>query len=69
MYSYSAYKNLCGGIGTCAGYIIFLEDINNYSCPITWSARKIQRVVSSTMAAETLGLVNGVKDSIYIQAI
>ena len=69
LYSDSAYKNLNDKVGTCAGYVVFVVDKNHRSCPISWSSKKLQRVVNSTMAAETLGLVNGIEDAIYLQAI
>ena len=69
LYSDSAYKNLSDGVGTCGGYIVFLADREHRSCPISWSSKKLQRVVNSTMAAETLALVNGIKDAIYMQAV
>ena len=69
LYSDSAYKNLCDGVGTGSGYIVFLVDKSRRSCPISWSSKKLQRVVNSTMAAETLALVNGIKDAIYLQAV
>ena len=69
LYTDSAYKNLCDGMGSCAGYIVFLVDCNNRCCPIQWKSNKIRRIVNSTLAAEALALENGIKEAIYQQAI
>ena len=37
-------------------FIIFLINNSNRYAPISWKSRKIQRVVKSTLAAETLAL-------------
>ena len=69
LYTDSAYKNLCDDIGSCFGYVIFLLDINSHCSPITWCSKKIQRVVNSTLAAETMALMNGIKDALYVKAV
>ena len=46
LYSDSAYKNICDGVGTCVGCIVFLVDRERRSCPIGWSSKTLQRVVS-----------------------
>ena len=41
-----------------AGHVIFLVNKRTHAAsPITWSSKKIERDVSSSLAAETLGLV------------
>ena len=41
-----------------SGYVLFLVNRKTYAAtPITWSSKKIERVVSSSLAAETLALV------------
>ena len=67
-YTDASFANLadCGSQG---GYIIFLRDERGRKSPITWQSRKIRRVVKSTLAAETLALVEGAEVCIYIQRI
>ena len=55
LYTDSAYKNLCDGMSSCAGYIIFLLDCHNRCCPLEWKSNKIRRIVDSMLAAATLG--------------
>ena len=51
------------------GFVIFLKDANSVRCPIFWKSRKIRRVVKSTLAAETLALVDCAEAAIYIRKI
>ena len=69
LYTDSAYKNLCDGISSCAGYIVFLVDSENRCCVLEWKSNKIQRIVNSTLAAEALALESGIKDAIYQKTI
>lgn len=39
------------------------------SCPITWSANKIQRVVRSSLAAETLTMQESLGDGMYVKEL
>ena len=55
--------------GSQGGFIIFLKDVNNRRCPIYWESRKIRRVVKSTLAAETLALIDCAETAVYIQQI
>ena len=64
-----SFRNLCKGVSSGSGWIIFLVDSNNRCCPISWTSRKLQRVVDSTLAAESLSLSNTIKDAIYIKEI
>ena len=69
LYTDSAYKNLNDGMGSCAGFIVFLVDERNNCCPLQWKSNKIRRIVNSTLAAESLALESGIKEAIYQQAI
>ena len=48
---------------------MFLRDESGQRCPIYWQSRKLKRVVKSTLAAETLALVEGAEVSFYIASI
>ena len=64
----AAFANLPTG-GSQGGMVIFLKDSSGLRCPIFWQSRKIKRVVKSTLAAETLALVEGAEVSFYIASI
>ena len=57
VYTDASYANLQDG-GSQGGHVVFLSDGTN-SCPIAWQSKRVQRVVRSTLAAETLALVEG----------
>ena len=67
-YSDSSYANLPGG-GSQGGLIIFLKDQGGNRCPIFWQSRKIRRVVKSTLAAETLALLECSETAFFIAKI
>ena len=64
-FSDSSFANLADG-GSQGGYIIFLVDSDGHRCPIFWQSRKIRRVVKSTLAAETLALLDGAEAAYFI---
>lgn len=49
--------------------IIFLKGTNGKTCPIAWSAKKIRRVLKSTLAAEALSLVEGLDVCYFVRSI
>ena len=55
--------------GSQGGYIIFLCDGGDRKCPLYWQSRKIRRVVKSTLAAETLALVDAAGAAVYLVRI
>ena len=59
--------NLSDRVSSTCGILVFLGDSQNNICPLSWRANKIRRVVTSTLAAETLALQEGIKEAIYIQ--
>ena len=67
-YTDAAFANLPNS-GSQVGMIIFLRDELGQRCPIYWQSRKLKRVVKSTLAAETLALVEGAEVSFYIASI
>ena len=60
VFSDASHANLPDRYSSAGGYIIFLIGNNKRSCPLAWEAKKIRRVVKSTLAAETLALVEAV---------
>ncbi len=58
--------NIIDGTGSTGAHMVWLvDDTNGRCCPITWHARKIKRVVRSTIAAEALSIQEGLESSVY----
>ena len=68
-FSDASHANLPDGFSSAGGYIIFLVGENEKCCPLAWEAKKIRRVVKSTLAAETLALVEAVDMAFYLGCI
>ena len=66
-YSDASFANLPDG-SSQAGFIIFLVDQNDVRCPLLWQSRKVRRVVKSTLAAETLALLDSAEAAVNIAA-
>ena len=67
-YTDASLNNLPNG-GSQGGTITFLCDSFNRCCPLSWSSTKIKRVVRSTLAAETLALVEGSETAMYLSEL
>ena len=67
-FSDASHANLKGG-SSQGGYVIFLNGENNHVAPISWRSHKINRVVHSTLAVETLALTETDEQCFYIRAI
>ena len=53
-----------------AGHIVFIVNkVNNNATPITWSSKKIERVVNSSLGAETLGVTKLIGTLYFIKQI
>ena len=68
VYADASFANLPEGKSQ-GGHIIFIVDSHGNSCPISWHSTKIKRVVKSTLAAETLSLVEGVDNAILLSKL
>ena len=58
LFSDASYGNLVND-GSQGGYVIFLKGKNGQVNPVTWQSKKIRRMARSTLASETLALVDG----------
>ena len=67
-YTDAAFKNLQNGKSQ-GGLIIFLQDSYGNRCPIFWRSKKLERVVKSSLAAETQALVEGAQYADYLASI
>ena len=56
-YSDASFANLNDG-GSQGGFIIFLLGDDNKYLPIAWQSKRVKRIVKSTLAAETLAMVD-----------
>ena len=65
----ASFRNLQNE-GSQAGFIIFICNIEeDMRCPIYWQSRRIDRVVDSTLAAETAALHEGAKTAVYLATV
>ena len=67
-YSDASFGNLQGG-GSQGGYIVFLADNRGCKCLVSWQSRKVRRVVKSTLAAETLALLDAAESGIFVASM
>ena len=60
LFTDASYGNLNGGTDSTQGYVLFMVKPKDGKCaPIDWRANKIDRVVTSTLAAEAVSLTRG----------
>lgn len=65
LFTDASYGNLNGGTDSTQGYVLFLVRPEDGRCaPIDWRANKIDRVVTSTLAAEAVSLTKGLDAAI-----
>ena len=64
----ASLANLPDGVSSSLGIVIFITD-GNRACPLSWHANKIKRVVRSTLAAETLALLEGLEEAMYLKTM
>ena len=67
-YTDASFASLPDG-GSQGAFIIFLTDVRGQCCPICWQTRKLRRVVKSTLAAETMALIEGAEAAVYMNNI
>jgi len=67
-FSDASFGNLDSG-GSQGGYIVFIVDSEGRRCPVTWQSKRVRRVVKSTLAAETLALLDSAEAGIYIATL
>ena len=63
----ASHGNLNGGVDSSMGYVVFIVNPQHHSSPSSWRSGKVKRVVRSTIAAETLAMIEGLEDGIYLQ--
>ena len=65
----ASFANLPDGVSSCFGYVVLLVGKNDKSCVISWKANKIKRVCRSTLASETMALVEGLEECLYLKSL
>ena len=68
LFTDAAFGNLSDG-GSQGGHVIFLVDKHNKCNLISWQSKRIKRIVRSTLAAETIVMMDGVESAIYISVL
>ena len=64
----ASFGNMING-GSQGGYIVFMCDATNNHVPIHWQSHRVQRVVKSTLAAETLALVEAAESCFWLRKV
>ncbi len=65
----ASYANLPDKVSSSLGFVIFLVDQNLKCCLISWKSNKIKRVCRSTLSAETMALVEGLEECLYLKSV
>ena len=68
VFSDASHANLKGGASQF-GYVIFLVDEEGNSNVVKWMSKKISRVVKSTLAAETLALLEAAENAYFLKRL
>ena len=68
VHSDAAYGNFPNG-DSQGSYIIFLCSYRNMRVPLNWQSKRIQRVVQSSLAVETLALSDALDDVVYLMKL
>ena len=69
LFADSSFQNLPDG-GSQGGYIIFATNQNLSPIhALSWSSKRIQRVVISTLGAETLALLEALDDALFLKEL
>ena len=69
LYTDASFQNLYDGGSQGAYFIIIFDLQSHYFYPISWSSHRIKRVVKSTLAAETLSLIEGLDTALFLNEI
>ncbi len=69
VFSDASHANMCDGVSSMGGHIIFLLGMYNTAAAVAWSCAKIKRVVKSTLAAEMLSLSDALDHAIYLRQV
>ena len=66
----AAFANLPDKVSSARGHVTLLYNSKSQKCNvISWASNKVIRVCHSTFAAETLSLLQGLEDAVYLRAV
>jgi hypothetical protein len=65
----AAHANLSDGVSSMGAHVVLLVGPEGDCCPLSWQAKKIKRVVRSTIAAETLSMLEGLEDGFCLRKL
>lgn len=65
IYCDASYANLPNGASQ-GGSIVFMSDKSGKLLPLSWTSRKLRRVVKSTLAAEAMALLDAIDNNIWL---
>ena len=68
VFSDASHANLKGGASQF-GYVVLIVDDTGTTNVIKWASKKISRVVKSTLAAETLALIEAAQNAFFIKCL
>ena len=69
VFSDASHANLPDGFSSAGSFVIFLVGQDGRNCPLSWQSKKIQRVVKSTIATESLAMVKATDMPFYLAFI
>ena len=65
----ASLSNLNEGVDSVEARIILVKNDKGDCAPLLWGANKIKRIVDSTLEAECLSLLSGLKEAIYTREV
>jgi len=65
----ASLSNLNEGVDSVEARVILIRNEIGDCAPILWCANKIKRIVDSTLEAECLSLLSGLKEAIYLREV
>ena len=69
LFSDASFANLPDRVSSSLGYIIFIVDCEDRCAAISWKSNKIKRICRSTLAAETMALIEGLEECLYLKSV
>ena len=65
----SCVRMVVGGVNSTGATLILLVNENDICVPVVWQANKIKRIVRSSLEAECLALVEGLKEATFVRDV
>ena len=66
----AGFKSLPDKVSSCGGHVLLISNRNTgKACVLTWKAKKLKRVVSSSTAAEALAANDTLDEMVYVKSL